>query len=172
MSVRQYKKIIIERCVIVFSTPCVVGLVANDMTRPGYDSLAGCAANTRGTSEIGHRYLGSDCFQVLGIEEVLTAYRSPWQNPYAERIIGSMRRECLDHIIVLGPKHWQRVLTQYVDYYNGVRTHLSLRKNSPEWRPIQFSSEGRIIELRRLALPAPLYPDHKWPEESSTASAM
>ncbi|MCH7689261.1 MAG: transposase [Planctomycetes bacterium] len=88
--------------------------------------------------------------RALGIEEVVTAYRSPWQNPYAERVIGSIRRECLDHIIVLGPRHLKRVLTQYVDYYNGVRTHLSLRKDSPDRRPIQFSSEGRIIELKKV----------------------
>ncbi len=88
--------------------------------------------------------------RALGIEEVVTAYRSPWQNPYAERVIGSIRRECLDHIIVLGSRHLKRVLTQYVDYYNGVRTHLSLRKDSPDRRPIQFSSEGRIIELKKV----------------------
>jgi len=80
----------------------------------------------------------------------VTAYRSPWQNPYAERVIGSIRRECLDHIIVLGSRHLKRVLTQYVDYYNGVRTHLSLRKDSPDRRPIQFSNEGRIIELKKV----------------------
>ena len=79
-----------------------------------------------------------------------TAYRSPWQNPYAERVIGSIRRECLDHIIVLGSRHLKRVLTQYVDYYNGVRTHLSLRKDSPDRRPIQFSSEGRVVELKKV----------------------
>ena len=63
--------------------------------------------------------------QTLGINEVITAYRSPWQNPYAERVIGSIRRECLDHVVVLGSTHLKRVLTRYVDYYNGVRTHLS-----------------------------------------------
>ncbi len=88
--------------------------------------------------------------RALGIEEVLTAYRSPWQNPYSERDIGSIRRECLDDIIVLGPRHLKRVLTQYIDYYNGVRTHLCLRKDSPDRRPIQFSSEGRIIELKKV----------------------
>ena len=86
----------------------------------------------------------------LGIKEVLTAYQSPWQNPYAERVIGSIRRECLDHVIVLGPRHLKRVLTQYVDYYNGVRTHLALCKDSPDRRPIHFSSEGRIIQLKKV----------------------
>ena len=89
--------------------------------------------------------------QTLGIEEVLTAYRSPWQNPYAERVIGSIRRECLDHVIVLGPEHLKRVVTQYVDYYNGVRTHLSLCKDSPERRPVHHSDEGRIVELKKVS---------------------
>ena len=88
--------------------------------------------------------------QTLGIEEVLTAYRSPWQNPYAERVIGSIRRECLDHVIVLGPGHLKRVVTQYVDYYNGVRTHLSLCKDSPDRRPVHHSNEGRIVELKKV----------------------
>jgi transposase InsO family protein len=88
--------------------------------------------------------------QTLGIEEVLTAYRSPWQNPYAERVIGSIRRECLDHIIVLGSRHLKGVLTQYVDYYNGVRTHLSLCKDSPDPRPVQLSCEGQIVELNKV----------------------
>jgi transposase InsO family protein len=83
--------------------------------------------------------------QTLGIKEVLTAYRSPWQNPYVERIIGSIRRECLDHVIVLGPRHLKRILTGYVDYYNGVRTHLSLCKDSPDRRPVQSASCGRIV---------------------------
>ncbi len=64
--------------------------------------------------------------QALRIKEVLTAYRSPWQNPYAERVIGSIRRECLDHVIVPGPRHLKRVLAQFISYYTEVRTHLSL----------------------------------------------
>ncbi|MCH8060503.1 MAG: transposase [Proteobacteria bacterium] len=83
-------------------------------------------------------------------EEVLTAYHSPWQNPYAERVIGSMRRECRIHVIVLGPRHLKRVLTQIVDYYNGVRTHLALRKDAPGRRPVELSCEGRIIELKKV----------------------
>ncbi len=69
--------------------------------------------------------------RVLGIKEVLTAYRSPWQNPHAERVIGSIRRECLDHVIVLGSRHLKIILTRYVDYYNEVRTHLSLSAACP-----------------------------------------
>ncbi len=86
----------------------------------------------------------------LGIREVLTSYRSPWQNPYAERVIGSIRRECLDHVIVLGPRHLKRILTRYVDYYNGVRTHLSLYKDSPDRRPTQSATIGRIVELKKV----------------------
>ena len=91
--------------------------------------------------------------QTLGIEEVLTGYRSPWQNPYAERVIGSIRRECLDHVIVLGPSYLKLILTRYVDYYNGVRTHLSLYKDSPDPRPAQFASQGRIVELKKVGGP-------------------
>lgn len=88
--------------------------------------------------------------RALGIEKVLTAYRSPWQNPYTERVIASIRRECLDRVIVLGPRHLKRVLTRYVDYYNEVRTHLSLRKDSPDRRPVQLSCEGQIVELKKV----------------------
>ena len=88
--------------------------------------------------------------QTLGIEEILTACRSPWQNPYAERVVGSIRRECLDHVIVLGPEHLKRILTRYVDYYNGVRTHLSLYKDSPNRRPVQSASSDRIVERKMV----------------------
>ena len=88
--------------------------------------------------------------QTLGIKEVLTAYRSPWQNPYAERVIGSIRRECLDHVIVLGPRHLNWILTRYVDYYNDVRTHLSLYKDSPNRRPVQSFSCGQIVERKMV----------------------
>ena len=86
----------------------------------------------------------------LGIKEVLTAYRSPWQNPYAERVIGSIRRECLIHVIVMGPRHLKRTLTRYVDYYNEVRTHPSLYKDSPDRRPAQLVSQGRIVEFKKV----------------------
>ena len=88
--------------------------------------------------------------QALGINEVLTAYRSPWQNPYAERVIGSIHRECLDHVIVMGARHLKQILTRYVDYYNGVRTHLSLYKDSPHRRPAQLASQGRIVQLKKV----------------------
>jgi len=88
--------------------------------------------------------------EALGIKEILTAYRPPWQNPYAERVIGSIRRECLDHVIVMGARHLKQTLTRYVDYCNGVRTHLSLYKDSPDRRPAQFASQGRIVELEKV----------------------
>ena len=86
----------------------------------------------------------------LNIHEVPSAPRSPWQNAYAERVIGSIRRECLDHMIVLGEHHLRRILRSYVDYYNETRTHLSLDKDTPEGRPIQRPDQGKVIELKHL----------------------
>jgi transposase InsO family protein len=87
--------------------------------------------------------------QTLGIAEVITAYRSPWQNPYAERIIGSIRRECLDHVIVLRRRHLKRILTRYVDYYNGVRTHLSLYKDAPIVDQPNLLAKDRLSNSKR-----------------------
>ena len=67
----------------------------------------------------------------IGIRDRPTSPRSPWQNAYAERLIGSIRRECLDHIVVFGERHLRHVLLSYMDYYNGTRTHLSLNKDAP-----------------------------------------
>jgi putative transposase len=86
----------------------------------------------------------------LQIEEICTAPRSPWQNPYAERVIGSIRRECLDDMIVLGERHLRRILASYVDYYHGARTHLSLNKDTPQGRPTHVPEQGRVIELSRV----------------------
>ena len=73
----------------------------------------------------------------MGIRDHPTAPRSPWQNGHAERLIGSIRRECLDHIVVFGDAHLRRILAAYAGYYNDLRTHLSLDKDSPGHRPIQ-----------------------------------
>jgi transposase InsO family protein len=73
----------------------------------------------------------------MGIRDKPTAPASPWQNGFAERLIGSIRRECVDHIIVLGEMHLRRVLKSYADYYNSVRTHRSLNKDAPVTRQIQ-----------------------------------
>src|SRR6266571_1255996 len=73
----------------------------------------------------------------LGIRDHPTSARSPWQNGYAERLIGSIRRECLDHVVVFGEAHLRRILAAYVGYYNELRPHLSLGKDSPNHRPLQ-----------------------------------
>jgi transposase InsO family protein len=73
----------------------------------------------------------------MGIRDHPTAVRSPWQNGHVERLIGSIRRECLDHIVVFGEAHLRRVLATYTSYYNELRTHLSLSKDSPGYRPVQ-----------------------------------
>jgi len=65
-------------------------------------------------------------------------------NPYAERLIGSIRRECLDHVIVLGERHLRRVLARYIAHYHGTRTHLSLEKDAPTPRRVQAPMEGRV----------------------------
>jgi transposase InsO family protein len=84
--------------------------------------------------------------QGLGIEEVLTAPRSPWRNPFAERLVGSVRRECLDHVIVLGERHLHRILKSYFAYYHRPRTHLSLSKDAPVPRPAHPPTIGKIVE--------------------------
>jgi putative transposase len=83
----------------------------------------------------------------MQIEEVLTAPRSPWQNPFAERLIGSIRRERLNHVLVLGDRHLRRILTRYFDYYHQARTHLALDKDAPDHRPIEPAVTGRIVEV-------------------------
>jgi putative transposase len=86
----------------------------------------------------------------MGIEEVITAPRSPWQNPYVERVIGTLRRECLDHVIILNERHLQRILGSYLDYYHGSRTHLSLGKDTPDGRPVQPAGSGTVVSLPKV----------------------
>jgi len=86
----------------------------------------------------------------LGIRQVPISARSPWQNCYAERIIGSIRRECLNHVIVINAWHLRRILKSYFGYYHRSRTHLSLDKDAPESRPIQDLQAGRIIQIREV----------------------
>ncbi len=83
----------------------------------------------------------------LGIEEILTAPRSPWQSPYVERLIGSIRRECLNHVIVLNERHLRRQLRSYFTYYHEARTHLSLAKQCPNPRAVDLPDKGRIVAL-------------------------
>ncbi len=78
------------------------------------------------------------------IEQVLTSPRSPWQNPYVERVIGSIRRECLGHVIVFNEGHLRRVLRKYMNYYHRSRTHLGLEKDCPETRAVEPSSMGPV----------------------------
>ena len=81
----------------------------------------------------------------LGIKQVLIAPRSPWQNPYVERVIGSIRRECLDHVVVFNEKHLRRVLRSYLRYYHASRTHLALGKDSPDSRSVEPPSRGKVV---------------------------
>ena len=83
----------------------------------------------------------------LGIEEVLTAVRSPWQNAYAERLIGSIRRECLDHVVVVNARGLRCLLRGYVEYYLRSRTHLSLEKDTPVSRPAASPTDGAIVAI-------------------------
>ena len=82
--------------------------------------------------------------QSMGIRQVLTAPRTPWQNPFVERVIGSIRRECLDHVLVLNERHLRRLLRAYLAYYNNSRPHQSLENNSPVPREVQPPSRGPI----------------------------
>jgi transposase InsO family protein len=82
--------------------------------------------------------------QARRIEEVITAPQSPWQNPFVERLIGSIRSECLDHLIVLNERHLKKILAEYLAYYHGSRTHLSLERNSPDPRAVEPPERGPI----------------------------
>jgi transposase InsO family protein len=86
----------------------------------------------------------------MGVEEVICAPRSPWQNPYAERLIGSIRRECLDHVIVLNERHLRRILHSYFEYYLTARTHLSLNRNAPIEREVEPPSHGRVLSIPQV----------------------
>ena len=83
----------------------------------------------------------------MGIKEVKTAPRSPWQNPFVERLIGTLRRDCLDHVVVLNENHLRRLVRRYVTYYHGFRTHLALGKDTPEPRPVEPPDQGSIVEI-------------------------
>ena len=94
-----------------------------------------------------------DCFRrriaAMGIEEVVNAKQSPWHNPFAERVVGSIRRECTDHVIALGEGHLARVLRSYADYYNRSRCHLSLERNAPEPREVE-NGPGQVRAIAHL----------------------
>jgi len=86
----------------------------------------------------------------MNIEEILIAPRSPWQNCYVERLDGSVRRECLNHVIVINDNHLRRLLTNYFRYYHESRTHLSLEKDAPESRAVQSTKSQRIIQIPQV----------------------
>jgi len=87
----------------------------------------------------------SERIKNMGIEHVKIAPRSPWQNPYCERVIGSIRRDVLNHVIVLNERHLKRVLSAYIAYYHRFRTHLSLEMDCPHPRAIEPPETGRVI---------------------------
>ena len=96
---------------------------------------------------------GKSCrstIMAMGAKEVVTAPRRPWQNPYVERLIGSLKRECLNHVIILNERHLRRVLVSYLDYYHRSRTHLSLGKDTPEGRPVQPGGSGKIVSFPQV----------------------
>jgi len=81
----------------------------------------------------------------MGIEQVVTGYRSPWQNPYCERVLGTLRRELLDHVIIFNEGGALRLLREYQRYYNAFRTHSSLNKDSPDGRDVHGPERGAKI---------------------------
>ncbi len=86
----------------------------------------------------------------MGIEEVPTTPRSPWQNPFVKRLIGSIRRECINHVIVLNERHLRRILSSYLEYYDGSQTHLSLDRNSPIKREVEQPDRGKVIAIPQV----------------------
>jgi putative transposase len=85
------------------------------------------------------------CLASLNVEEVVTAPHSPWQNPYCERVAGTLRRELLDCVIVLNERHLHRLLSSYLTYYHQARPHMSLGHNAPEPRAVEGPERGRVV---------------------------
>ena len=90
------------------------------------------------------------CLNTIGIRQVITAPRAPWQNPFVERVIGSIRRECLDHVLILNEAHLRRLLHGYIGYYNTARPHQSLDNNSPQPRVVEPPPRGRIVAIPQV----------------------
>jgi putative transposase len=86
----------------------------------------------------------------MDIKETKPAYRSPWQNPYCARIIGSIRRDCLDHVIIVNEAHLRRILGAYFDYYHRCRTHLGLDKDCPKPRGTDPPAKGKVIAFPKI----------------------
>ena len=89
------------------------------------------------------------CVRTMGIRDRPISPRSPWQNAYVERLIGTLRRECLDHVLIFGERHLRQILKSYTHYYNDTRTHLGLHKDTPLPRPVQRS--GAIVTVPILS---------------------
>jgi transposase InsO family protein len=87
----------------------------------------------------------------IGFEEIRIAPSSPWQNPFVERLIGTIRRECLDHVVVIDDRHLKRLLRGYLGYYHGWRTHQSLEMDTPDGRSVQDRTSGNVIEIPELS---------------------
>jgi transposase InsO family protein len=86
----------------------------------------------------------------MGIEQVLSAPRSPWQNPFVERLIGTLRRDCLDHVVALNERHLRRMIARYLDYYHDWRTQLSLSMDAPNPRVVHPPDRGRVVAFPEL----------------------
>ena len=86
----------------------------------------------------------------MGIEEVIIAPRAPWQNPYVERLIGSIRRDCLDRVIIFDENHLRKILSRYFAYYHEDRCHLSLDRNAPIRRTVEPRGLGRVVSEPRV----------------------
>ena len=119
-----------------------------------------CAKMARKPSRV-QRYVpvSSDSLDAVGgLEEKLTAPRASWKNPYAERLIGTVRRECLDRVIILGEQHPQGVLADYFDDYHRSRPHRSLSHNCPSPRPKMTLEQGVVVEFPQVGGLPHLYP--------------
>ena len=86
----------------------------------------------------------------IGIEQKLISPRSPWQSPYVERLVGSIRRECLDRVIVFNERQLRQILQSFIDYYHEIGPHRSLSHDSPIPRPVQPPERGKVIEMPRV----------------------
>ena len=130
-------------------------ILASLLVRPRNGRPSNCVRPSHGTRRhviyyaIGIRSSADFVEQVkaMGIKQVLAAPRSPWQRAYIERVIGTIRRECLDHVIVLSEASLYRHLRNFADYYHRSRTHLGLQKDTPESRPVQAPEAGRIVAI-------------------------
>ena len=86
----------------------------------------------------------------MGIDEVVIAFRSPKQNPYCERLVGSIGRGCLNHVIVFNKAHLRRILMSYSEYYHQSRAHLSLERNAPVPREVEPPQRGKVAAIPHL----------------------